>query len=123
MFQGGEYLTFVAEPLQNEVFVQAALNQLNSDAMLELAIGAPGFVHRAHPAASDLPLDAVRPDVTAYHRFFIVAFGRLGLKEICFFGQRLFHATSKLNVHLSVKILLKPPAVEGESFRVQPSDC
>src|SRR5690349_11331198 len=79
MIQSGEDLSFLAEAAQNEVGIHAALHEFDRRALVEFVVGARSFVDRAHAAASDLALDAIRAETPSEHRIF-------------FFNKRLEHA-------------------------------
>jgi hypothetical protein len=61
----GENLPLVAETAEDEVGVHPALDELDGDALAELAVGAERLVDGAHPAAPDLARDDVDADAAA----------------------------------------------------------
>ena len=53
VIEAGEDLPLVAEAAQHGLRVHAALDELDGDLLLVLAVGAPREIDRAHPAAAD----------------------------------------------------------------------
>jgi hypothetical protein len=47
--------------------IQSTANELNGNAVLKFAIGAPGFKDGPHPTVPDFTLNTVWPDMTADH--------------------------------------------------------
>jgi hypothetical protein len=64
----GEDLPLVAEALEDELGVHAALDELDGDALVVLVVGADGQVDRPHAAAPYFAHHAVSADAAARHR-------------------------------------------------------
>ena len=69
----GEDLAFVAEAADGEVALQAAAQELEGDALVELGVGADALVDRPHPPHPQQPHHLVRPDPRPDRRLVLVA--------------------------------------------------
>jgi len=65
MIQTGQDLPFPPESLAEKIPRQRDVDQFDGNLLLELPVGAMRQVHRAHPAASQNPLELVRTDPAA----------------------------------------------------------
>src|ERR1043166_1190436 len=97
MIERRQNLPLVTKALDDEIVVEARVHQLNGDPMLELTVGAPRFIDRAHSSAPDLAGDAIGPGLAANHRFTTRV--RLSCLGISNRGLIVSHASRK---HLNV---------------------
>ena len=72
MIQCGQYLAFLAEATQDKIGIHAALDQFDCRPLVELIVGAYGFIDRAHSTASNLTHDPIGAQTTTNHRIFFL---------------------------------------------------